>query len=181
MELLHPEELEALQAAQHRPNYAIQVLSFAVVEVARRRPQYGGILANMDTNLSAMEDIVGTCGRILGTPLPLGFTRHTSRFMILWLTMLPLALWQPCRWGMVPVCVMISFLLLGIEECGVAIEEPFSILPLDLFCSTIKANVEEMEAWSEIMTNEGSASENGAGRKMPVPAAELVRRATATQ
>ena len=31
---------------------------------------------------------------------------------------------------MVPAAVLISFLLLGVEEIGVQIEEPFGILPL---------------------------------------------------
>ena len=95
---------------------------------------------------------------------------------MIWLTLLPFALWDSCRWAMVPLAIVISFLLLGIEEIGgawmgclgvwgvggqrcarvpaapagqhaprsiiqaglqparppaVAIEEPFSILPLE--------------------------------------------------
>lgn len=39
--------------------------------------------------------------------------RHTSRFLILWLLLLPLALWGSCGWGMVPAVALISFVLLG--------------------------------------------------------------------
>jgi predicted membrane chloride channel (bestrophin family) len=48
--------------------------------------------------------------------------RHTARFLILWLLLLPLALWHLCGWGSVPATAVISFVLLGIEEIGVQIE-----------------------------------------------------------
>lgn len=56
--------------------------------------------------------------------------RHTSRFLVIWLGFLPFTLWRACHWVMVPAAVLISFLLLGVEEIGVQIEEPFGILPL---------------------------------------------------
>jgi len=34
----------------------------------------------------------------------------------------------------VPAAALISFLLLGIEELGLQIEEPFGILPIEAFC-----------------------------------------------
>ena len=36
---------------------------------------------------------LSSCNRILTTPIPLSYTRHTTRFMALWLLLLPLALW----------------------------------------------------------------------------------------
>lgn len=48
--------------------------------------------------------------------------RHTARFLILWLLLLPLALWHLCGWGSVAATAVISFVLLGIEEIGVQIE-----------------------------------------------------------
>jgi hypothetical protein len=35
------------------------------------------------------QDMQGCCERILRTPIPLSYTRHTSRFMMIWLTLLP--------------------------------------------------------------------------------------------
>ena len=40
---------------------------------------------------------------------------------------------------MVPAAVIIAFLLLGVEEIGVQIEEPFGILPLGLLSSSSAA------------------------------------------
>ena len=61
---------------------------------------------------------------------PLMSCRHTSRFLVIWLCFLPFTLWRACHWVMVPAAVTIAFLLLGVEEIGVQIEEPFGILPL---------------------------------------------------
>lgn len=43
--------------------------------------------------------------------------RHTARFLILWLLLLPLALWAPCGWSSVPIVAIISFVLLGACCC----------------------------------------------------------------
>jgi hypothetical protein len=56
--------------------------------------------------------------------------RHTSRFLVMWLAFLPFSLWDACHWVTIPAAGIIAFLLLGIEEIGVQIEEPFGILPL---------------------------------------------------
>lgn len=48
-----------------------------------------------------------------------------SRFLILWLLLLPTALWDSCSWTAVPISGCIAFLMLGIDEIGVQIEEPF--------------------------------------------------------
>ncbi len=41
---------------------------------------------------------------------------------------LPFTLWHACGWGAVPTSVAIAFLMLGIEEIGVQIEEPCASL-----------------------------------------------------
>jgi hypothetical protein len=38
--------------------------------------------------------------------------------LILWLLLLPLALWGSCGWGMVPTIAVISFVLLGEHLCS---------------------------------------------------------------
>ena len=144
LEILELSELQALQAARHRPVFVLQVLSLLLREMVETSPQSKYIVGNMERNLTELEDVCGSCERILKTPIPLSYTRHTSRFMIIWLSLLPFALWEPCRWGMVPVTVAISLLTLGVEEIGVIIEEPFSVLPLETLCASIAADVREL-------------------------------------
>ncbi|DBA73418.1 hypothetical protein WJX77_011203 [Trebouxia sp. C0004] len=138
--VLQPEELALLLASKHRPNYVLQILSGLVESSCIVSPER----FRMDQNITFFMDAQGSCERILKTPIPLSYTRHTSRFLVIWLGLMPLTLWKSCRWAMIPVSAIIAFLLLGIEEIGVQIEEPFGILPLENICETIETNLNEM-------------------------------------
>eukprot|EP00542_Grammatophora_oceanica_P020973 CAMPEP_0194028736 /NCGR_PEP_ID=MMETSP0009_2-20130614/2642_1 /TAXON_ID=210454 /ORGANISM="Grammatophora oceanica, Strain CCMP 410" /LENGTH=445 /DNA_ID=CAMNT_0038668215 /DNA_START=78 /DNA_END=1415 /DNA_ORIENTATION=+ len=73
----------------------------------------------------------GASERVLRTPLPTGFTRHTSRLLFLWSNALPFALYPAMGpLGTLPTALMTSYAVLGIEDLGVQLEEPFDILPL---------------------------------------------------
>lgn len=66
---------------------------------------------------------------------------------------------------MVPACALISFVLLGIEEIGVQIEEPFSILALENLCRSAEKQINDMLAIDEgvhqYVSQHASASGNG--------------------
>mmetsp|Transcript_3533 Transcript_3533/g.8802 ORF Transcript_3533/g.8802 Transcript_3533/m.8802 type:complete len:89 (-) Transcript_3533:26-292(-) len=49
-------------------------------------------------------------------------------------------------WATVPSIAMISFFMLGVEEIGMEIEEPFTVLPLDAICNTASTNTKELLA-----------------------------------
>jgi hypothetical protein len=55
-------------------------------------------------------------------PPPPPDTRHTSRFLSLWLATLPFVLWNHIGWGIVPSTAVISFLLFGIDEIAIQLE-----------------------------------------------------------
>lgn len=137
---LPPNELEQFLASKHRPNYVLQVLSELVESSCIISPER----FRMDQNLTFLHDCHGACERLLKTPIPLSYTRHTSRFLVIWLALMPFTLWKTCHWAIIPVSAVIAFLLLGIEEIGVQIEEPFGILPLEAICETIDGNTKEL-------------------------------------
>jgi predicted membrane chloride channel (bestrophin family) len=101
----------------------------------------------MDAEVTLLTDYVGKCERIFKAPIPVFYTRHTSRFLSFWLLALPLALYSRFEPGakilMVPSVCAITFFLLGIEELAVQIEEPFSLLPLYSMAEGIEASVFE--------------------------------------
>ena len=53
--------------------------------------------------------------------------RHTSQFLMIYLCLIPLGLWTACHWATPAVCCLVAFLLLGIENIGVMIEQPFKV------------------------------------------------------
>ena len=149
LEILYEKELQALSKVRNKPVYVMQVISMLVRSMADAHPESRIVVPNMELNITQLEDVCGSCERILKTPIPLSYTRHTSRFMIVWLSLLPFALWDSCGYGMIPLTVAISLLTLGVEEIGVIIEEPFSVLPLERICATIASDIKEVWLYSD--------------------------------
>uniref|UniRef100_A0A7S0S469 Uncharacterized protein n=1 Tax=Chlamydomonas leiostraca TaxID=1034604 RepID=A0A7S0S469_9CHLO len=138
--VLEPSEMKVLLASSHRPNFCLQVLTRLIWSA--RLPHE--LLIRLDENMSKLVEAVSSCERLLNTPVPLSYTRHTARFLMAWLAAMPLTLWPYCGWCMVPLAALISFVLLGIEEIGVYIEEPFSVMPLERLCDRLDAHISAM-------------------------------------
>lgn len=166
--ILTPTELDLLCSSYQPTSFALSVLTELVAAAALPDSQR----VRVDENLTACEDAMSACERILRTPIPLSYTRHTSRFMVIWLSCLPLGLWPVVGWGTVPLTVAIAFLLLGIEEIGVAVEEPFSILPLDDLCR-------EMEISLSDIVEQAASSKRAAKEAVSIAAAAAVTAAAA--
>jgi len=129
--VLTPDEAAALVSSTHPPRFAIQALTEVAAAAQARGRLSDAQAARLDEGLTAAGDAVGVCERIFHMPLPLTSTRHNSRVLMLALTFLPAVLWPDCGWISIPAAVLVAFLLLDIEEVGVSIEEPLSILPLE--------------------------------------------------
>ena len=137
---------DAMMLAANRPMYALSAMSATL-----RKADLDEISrARIDQTISTLVDLTGANERIFKSPIPLLYTRLLSRFLTIFLIFLPFALWGPLseswnHWATIPVTFGISFFLFGIEEVGIQIEEPFSILPLEAFCNgAIAATNEEM-------------------------------------
>lgn len=135
--VLTPKELDMLKAAPHRPVKAIHAMS-QVIQNVNMDPIHQ---MQMSQNLTFFHDVLGGCERLLRAPIPVSYTRHTARFLFAWLTTLPFALYGTVGFWTIPVVAGISAVLCGIEEIGVQCEEPFGILPLDVICNRIQADV----------------------------------------
>uniref|UniRef100_A0A7S0WQL1 Uncharacterized protein n=1 Tax=Pyramimonas obovata TaxID=1411642 RepID=A0A7S0WQL1_9CHLO len=146
--ILKPEELEAALANVHVPNHILRVIA-GIVRKANLDPIQ---TTQMDENITFFHDVLGKCERILKTPIPLSYTRHTSRFLFAWLLLLPIALYDKCGLLTIPAEVFVCLALMGIEDIGVQIEEPFSVLSCEAICGSVQANttsVLDMQARDE--------------------------------
>ena len=61
--------------------------------------------------------------------------------MVIWLGSLPFGLYSTCGLATIPISMVMAFLLLGIDEIGVQIEEPLGLLPLDGLCDEIEGDL----------------------------------------
>ncbi len=95
----------------------------------------------LDEEVRKLEAALGTCERIMRTPIPTSYTRHTSRFLFMWTMFLPFALWDMFGfYGTVPASMVMAYVFLGIEDIGVVIEEPFEVLPMWRYAAAIEAS-----------------------------------------
>ena len=137
-EKLPVQQAQKILDAAHRPNRALQDLSTAIETLPMhfiRRDQ-------IHRAATIFEDNLGSSERLLSSPIPVFYTRHTSRFLSFWLLLLPLGLWGPLAntWnhiGLIPSTAVLSTFLFGIEELATSLEEPFTILPMQAFCDKI--------------------------------------------
>jgi predicted membrane chloride channel (bestrophin family) len=139
---LSADELAGLAAAAHRPNHCLQVLSHII---ATGSPE-AHTAHRLDEDLKFLEDTIGGCERVYRTPIPLSYTRHTSRLLLFWLAYMPAALFSELNIHALLVAPMLVLVLFGIDEIGVELEEPFSILPLEVLCDAVKAQSLELLA-----------------------------------
>lgn len=140
-ELLTTSELALLASWKHRPNCAAQVLSTIVQRTAHDNPQ---LQMAMDDQIATYINDAGACERIMKTSIPTCYTRHTSRFLLIWLSFLPVALYDICGWASPGVEAVLAFLLIGVENIGIQIEEPFTVLPMGSFSRVIAQNALEV-------------------------------------
>ena len=64
----------------------------------------------------------------------------------MWINLLPLALYPALGWGTPAASLFIGYALLGIEDIGVQIEEPFDVLPLWQYSATVAASCDQLVA-----------------------------------
>lgn len=90
-------------------------------------------------------DILGACERIVKSPVPLSWSRHTSRLLSIWSLTLPLVLVSIEGYLCVPTVAVISWGIFSIEEIAHILEDPFLeqdySLPLGDMCQTIETDV----------------------------------------
>jgi predicted membrane chloride channel (bestrophin family) len=148
-EKLPKEQAEMIIAAAHRPNRALQDLSYAIDNL----PMHFMRKNEIHAAVTIFEDNLGSSERLLRSPIPLFYSRHTVRFLGVWLCLLPFALYKPFAgtWnhvGMVPAAAILAVFLFGIEELATQLEEPFTILPMQAFCDKIYNWCREIVSWA---------------------------------
>ncbi|KAL1328935.1 hypothetical protein HN51_046115 [Arachis hypogaea] len=137
--VLEVDDLAIVINSKHRPRCIVDFISQSIhllkLEDARR--------SALESKISCFQDGIGICEQLMGIPIPLSYTRLTSRFLVLWHLTLPVILWDDCHWMVVPATFISAASLFCIEEVGVLIEEPFPMLALDALCQKAHNDIQE--------------------------------------
>lgn len=144
---LSAEEQGRALAASHVPVFVAGELT-SIIADARKRGVIGDIQQQMlDTDVQAFVDNLGGCERIDQTPLPYAYAVHLRRALVIYCGTLPFALVSTFGEWTVLASLIVSYVLIGIEEIGTEIEGPFgrrhNDLPLDRLCQRLEANLRD--------------------------------------
>ena len=71
-----------------------------------------------ESKIFALHEGICACEQLMGIPIPLSYTRLTSRFLVLWHLTLPIILWDDCNWIVVPATFISAASLFCIEGVG---------------------------------------------------------------
>ncbi|MEB3273907.1 MAG: bestrophin family protein [Prochlorothrix sp.] len=148
--LVTPAQLQKLQRVQHPP---LEVM-FWINDYLRQQHDRGAVgtyqMTAMVELINRQVDNLGACERILKTPLPLAYSIHLRQLLMFYCLSLPVQWVSSLGFLTGWVTALVSFTLLGIEEIGLEIENPFGAdpndLPLDAMCEGLRQHVEDLMA-----------------------------------
>ncbi len=119
------------------------------------------VFLSLDADCHALVDAIGACERIHKTPLPFAYVVHLRRALVIYCASLPLALLSLFGWWNLLVVFLVSYILFGIDEIGVEIEDPFGFdendLPLEQISEGIDRNVRAFKEVDAAVPEKGAA------------------------
>lgn len=137
---------EALLMAGTPP---LRVTQLMLAETTRIANSGDGLWTNRERGMLAaivaeLQHAVAQGERLVQTPIPQSYVRHTTRLLTLWLATLPFALVHVVGWWTPAVVWAIAWALIGINDLGLGIEHPFDgpqSLRMAVMCNTAHAAV----------------------------------------
>ncbi|VFQ74748.1 unnamed protein product [Cuscuta campestris] len=148
--LLEADDLAIVLGSKHPPRCIIEFISHCIRSLTIEETK----LQLLESKISCFHESLGACEQLVSIPIPLSYTRLTSRFLVLWHLTLPIIIWDECHWMVIPATFISSASLFCIEEVGVLIEEPFPMLALDELCNALHESIRQA------MANEKAIQEN---------------------
>lgn len=131
--MLGKEEADWLQAqAMKTPIAIVHRIRCLIAGVSMKSSNFFTPHSSMESALDDLDASTGGCERLLGSPIPPTYSRHLSRIMCLYLAILPLASvasGMPSLGSMLASAI-VSYVLIGVDEIGMEVENPFPLLPL---------------------------------------------------
>ena len=101
-DLLSEAEIDDVMLSKYRSQKILMKLS----ELLRKANLLPNVQCHVDKGICDITDAVCVCERIFSTPIPLIYTRHTARFLFLWLLTVPMSLYHDFKankWAVIPM------------------------------------------------------------------------------
>jgi len=138
-----------LKKFKNTPIYLLKeitsMITTLIIEKYQKVEVYEKLFGSSMHSLSAA---IASCERLVKQPVPLSYTRHTSRFLSFYLFTLPLALVSHLGWATLPVMMLLSWSFVSVQEIGLFIENPFDkdkqTIPLNQLISALHVDIDEI-------------------------------------
>jgi len=140
--------MHKISGVKHIPNELSAMMYERVTKYFKEGKISGDQLLVIDRELKEFSDIVGACERIKNTPIPFSYSMYIKKFIFVYLVTLPIGLVGEEGLITVPIVILITYILLGVELIAEEIEDPFgkdvNDLPTDSLSVKIKENIREI-------------------------------------
>lgn len=142
-------ELEQIDPPpRHIPAYIADLIYRKVIAWKRSGLIDGDELRIIDSETRELMEICGGCERIRRTRLSPSYRIFVRHCIGLYLCTLPWGLAHDCGIWTIPLTIILSYFMIGIEVIAHSVEEPFGLdeddLDLDGLCITIRSTVYEI-------------------------------------
>ena len=140
--LLAQEEAQAVASSRKPPTALLSSLRRVLLPLPL--PPHAALA--VQESVSELNRLYGGIERLLSTPLSPTYMRHALRGLFIWLIMLPAGLISSGCTSfakLVVVATAVAYVMLGIDEIGVQIENPFDILPQHALAGALTRDVAE--------------------------------------
>lgn len=159
--LLGEKEAAKVQSAEHKPSAVAVAIANLLREACEKHDMDRFVFLQIDRERAELINHVGACERILNTPLALAYSIKIRRFIAIFLISLPFALIHSLSyvWLVPLVTMLVAYPLLSLDQLGVELQNPFSKmnlshLPLDEICQAIEGNLEGINEFSALLSQE---------------------------
>lgn len=148
--LLAPPLLAEVRDASNPPTRIALELSRWVAVRGQEQRIPPVMVRTLEERITDLVEHQGACERIHETPVPFAYVAQIRQLLMVYLATLPFVLVPRLEWLAVPAVALVAFGLIGIEEAGVEIEDPFGLdpndLPMDELCAGVAREAEELVA-----------------------------------
>jgi len=129
----------------------IAILVRELISRWRRDGRIDGFdLMVLDRHAVALMDVAGSCDRIRRTPIPGSYLALIRCSIFFYLLTLPWGLVEEFSYWTIPVCVLVTLFMAGLESVAENIEDPFGCteddLPMEAVCAGLETSLRNIVA-----------------------------------
>lgn len=155
-------EIRALETSQNFPLLIATSISGLIHEELKAGRIVAIVAGTMERQVDELLNNQASCERIAHTPIPFGHAAHIRQLLFIYIVTLPFVLVPKLQWMAIFAVMFIGFGLMGIQEAGVEIEDPFgedlNDLPVDELCQVIARDTRMVADLSHLQADEPKQS-----------------------